>query len=157
MKTKMMCVILVLAALVLALAACGGESPKTADLQQVYGQMQQQLDLPEMIELAPSRMQRNYGFDGETCPQAIVALCAEGLQVDEIWLIEAPDEETAKQIQTTAESHVQQLCAELENYLPDQYAVAQAARTVRIGNYVGLFISPDAEQLEEIFRQGFEG
>ena len=142
--------------LALLLAACGG-ADKTADLEKVYGQLEEQLTLPEMIRLAPAKLQRSYGIDGEACPQAVVAICGEGLRVDEIWLIEAADEDAAQAILALAENRVAQVCAETENYLPDQYAVAKDARTVRIGRYVALFISPDAEQMESIFRKALEG
>ena len=65
--------------------------------------------------------------------------------------------EQAEEILNIAKSHVEQVCSETENYLPEQYAVAKQARTLRIGSSAALFISPDAEAMEEIFRQGFKG
>ena len=143
-----------LAVLMLFLAACGSE-PAHADLQQVYEEISGLPEMPEMLSLTGKRLKNNYGIDPESCPQAIVAICGDGLRVDEIWLIEAGSEAEAENVLALAQSRVQQICAETESYLPDQYAVAKQARFLRIGNCVGMFISPDASAMEELFRQAF--
>ena len=75
--------------------------------------------------------------------------------MDEIWLIEAADEKAAEALLATARSRIEQICTETENYLPDQYAVAKAAQALRIGNSVGLFVSPDAKAMADLFTKAF--
>ena len=165
-----------LAALLLLTAACGAEKPQTdgtaapkesaaaseaaqpaeekapADLQQVYEQICALPEMPEMLLMAEKRISGVYGIDTENCRQAIVAVCGDGLRVDEIWLIEADSEESAEKLMALAEGRIEQICSETENYLPDQYAVAKQAKALRLGCYTALFLSPDAESMEQIFR-----
>ena len=148
---RILCAALILA-LLCCLPACGAEKAP-ADLEKLYTELCALGDAPEMIRLADKKLQRSIGVDPAACPQAIAALCEDGLRVDEIWLIQAADEEAAKAVQALAESRAAQICAETENYLPDQYAVAKASRVLRIGSYVGLFLSPAAAEMESAFRK----
>lgn len=145
--------VLLLAALLLA--ACGSRPAARADLPAVYDSISDSLALPEMLVLPAQRVQSYYGLDPESCPQLLIAVCDEGLRVDEIWLIEAADEKAAEALLATARSRIEQICTETENYLPDQYAVAKAAQALRIGNSVGLFVSPDAKAMADLFTKAF--
>ena len=138
--------------LALLLSACGSKSVGTADLQQVYDEIAGRGVLPEMLLLNEQRIRKIYGIDPESCRQLIMAVSDDGLRVDEIWLFEAADEAAAEEILALALARIQQVCTETENYLPDQYAVAREGRALRIGTFVALFISPDAAEMEEIFR-----
>ena len=146
--------LMLLLAAALLLSACGG-SPAAADLSAVYDSISDSLALPEMLVLPEKRVQSYYGFDPAACKQLLVAVSGEGLRVDEIWLIEAADAKTAEAILVSARSRIEQICTETENYLPDQYAVARGAEALRIGNSVGLFLSPDAKAMAELFTKAF--
>ena len=147
-------VCLALAALCL-LTACGKTAAAHADLQKLYDTIVAREGFPEMLPASDNELRNFYGIDPDACPQAIVALCDDGLRVDEIWLLEAGSEDAAKALLSLAESRIQQVCRETENYLPDQYAVAKQSQALRIGSSVALFISPEAQELAASFRQAF--
>ena len=148
-RKRILCAALILA-LLCCLPACGAEKAPV-DLEPLYAELITLGDAPEMIRLADKKLQRLTGVDPAACPQAIAAVCGEGLRVDEIWLVRAQDETSAKAVQALAESRLSQICSETENYLPDQYAVARKARILRLGSYVGFFLSPAAEEMESSF------
>ncbi len=147
---------LILLAATLLLCGCGaGKTAKHADLAALYEQIVALPDAPEMLPISEKRMLNYYGIDAGVCPQAFLARCSDGLRVDEFWLVEAENEEAAKALVTLAEARIEQLCAETENYLPEQYAVVKEGKIVRIGSTMGLFISPQANRMEELFRAAF--
>ena len=158
-KTTKRILPLLLALALVLLTACGASAPKeiNADLNQVYAQLGEKLELPEMLLLSEKKILDYTGLDPAACSQALVAICGEGLRVDEIWLVEAADEDGAKAVQDLARARVEQICAETQDYLPDQYAVAKEARIVTVGRFVALFVSPDAAEMENLFRQALEG
>ena len=145
--------ILLLLAAVLLLAGCGEKAKEPVNLQGVYDGIAAQIDLPQMAAQSENRMQKYYGIDVTACPQAIAMVNEASMSVDEIWLIEAPDEEEAKRIEEVARSRITQLCAETQQYSPELYAVASEGQTLREGCYVGLFISPDAAAMAKSFRE----
>lgn len=137
-------------------AACGGaQEAAHADLEALYARMQSSVELPELFALSPKRVRNYYGIDPDACPQLLMLQCADSLRVDEIWLIEAADEAAAQELEGKAQARIEQLATETQNYFPDQYAVVQKARAVRVGSTVALFVSPDAEALEKLFREAF--
>ena len=144
-----------LALLILLLPACGSAAGGDADLSALYAQMEEKFELPAMSALSERQLERYYGIDTAACPQLVVMQCDDGLRVDEIWLIQAADEGAAEQLLALAQSRLDQLAAETENYLPDQYAVVRDSRALRVGTYVALLISPDAAEMEELFRGAF--
>ena len=153
-KTKAV-LLIVLAALLLFTAACGQEKVQHADMQAICDEIAKLPEQPEMLTLSAKKLGSYYGIDADSCPQAIVMICGDGLRVDEIWLIQAADEGAAEQLLALAQSRLDQLAAETENYLPDQYAVVRDSRALRVGSYVALLISPDAAEMEELFRGAF--
>ncbi len=157
MARKLNVILLLILCLGLLTAACGQAAPARADLQQLYDRFASDPEMPEMLTLSAKQAERSSGLELGDCPQAIVAICDDGLRVDEIWLIEAENAEKAGAILEIAKSHVEQICSETENYLPDQYALARDARIVQVGRTVALLLSPQAADMEQAFRDSFKG
>ena len=82
----------------------------------------------------------------------MVAICADSLRADEIWLIEAADDAALEKIQNLAQVRLNAKAEEAENYSPEQYAVIQEAQQITIGNYYVLLVSPKANALAEAVR-----
>lgn len=156
---RLLCLVL---ALITLCTLCGcGEKPAPApvklDCAGLYEQMLALPDMPGMIPVSEKRIRNYYGIDPESCPQLVMAVCEDGLRVDEIWLIEAGSEEAAQQLVKLAESRITQITAETENYLPEQAAVVKAGKVLRSGANVALFISPQAEEMTALYQKALGG
>lgn len=152
---------LMLALCLLALCGCSDSAaPATtaaaetaaahADLAQLYTQMADKL--PQMIEMEPDMMLDYCGIDPEQCVQAVAATNSNGLETDEIWLLEAVDEAAADTLEEMAELRLKMKAEETESYAPDQYAVVQKAKLLREGTYLALIVTPEAAELAEMFQ-----
>lgn len=154
-----------IAALALLLAACGAApAPETAapaaetqagespDLEAVYQNFEETFELPEMAAVSEKRRDAILGIAPEDCLQAVTVLCGDSVRADEIWMIEAADDDAADRIAELAQARLDQRAQEMENYLPDQLQIVKQAKLVREGRFVGLFVSPDADAMEEAFR-----
>lgn len=153
---KKLLVILSCLAMLLSFAACQKEetAPKTdLDMEQVYSKLCKAASLPPMLELDKDLMLDYCGIKADSVKQAKVLICEDSLRTDEIWLIEANDEDTAKQIKELADKRLKAKAAESETYSPAQYEVVQKAELIQTGNYVVLFVSPDSAALAAAFRQ----
>ena len=96
------------------------------------------------------------GIHAEDCVQYKVAICAEGLRADEVWLIEAKDDAALKSLDDLAQARIQSKLDETESYAPDQYLIVQKAEVLTNGRYLALFISPDVENLKAGFKAAFQ-
>ncbi len=143
--------ILLLAALLLGLGACGsGSDAEPVNLEALYQSFSEQL--PTMLLLDADMALNFMGIQSEDCAQCVAAICGEGLRADEVWLIEAKDDAALSRIQKLAETRIQAKLEETESYVPDQYAVVQKAECLTVGRYFALLVSPEVDTL----KAGFE-
>lgn len=152
---KIICAILA-ACLLLSMAACGKkEAPAvsldTAALYESYSQY-----LPEMFYPDEATLLNFLGIHAEDCVQYKVAICAEGLRADEVWLIEAKDAAALENLTALANARIQSKLDETETYAPDQYLIVQKAEVLTNGLYLALFISPDVDALKAGFEAAFQ-
>ena len=143
-------------ALVLSLAACGGKQEKTVTLDvaalfESYSQY-----LPDMFYPDEATMLNFLGINVEDCASYMVAICAEGMRSDEIWLIEAKDEAALETLRQLAQTRIESKLEETVSYAPDQYVVVEKAQILTNGLYLALMISPEVDALKAGFEAAFQ-
>ena len=149
---KMISLVLALA-LVLSLAACGAKpeaAPVSLDVNTLYESYSQHM--PDMFFPDDDTLMNFLGINIADCAQYKVAICAEGMRADEIWLIEAKDQAALETLQQLAQTRIQSKLEETVTYAPDQYVVVEKAEVLVNGLYLALLISPEVETL----KAGFE-
>lgn len=152
---KTICLMLALV-LALSLAACGGKTEKAASvdvnaLYESYGEY-----MPDMFFPDEDTMISFVGIDPEDCVQYQVAICAEGMRSDEVWLIEAKDQTALENLLQLAQTRIESKLDETESYAPDQYVVVEKAEVLTNGLYMALLISPDVDALKAGFEAAFQ-
>lgn len=152
---KMISLMLALA-LVMSLAACGGkqEEPVSIDVNALYESYSQYM--PDMFYPDEMTMMDFLGIDVAECTQYKVAICAEGMRSDEVWLIEAKDAAALENLKQLAQTRIEAKKDETVSYAPDQYVVVEKAVVLTNGNYLALFISPDVDALKAGFEVAFQ-
>ncbi len=139
----------------LSLVACGKDSaqdaPAVTDMNQMYEKIQQAVTMPEMLKLDAGMMLDYCGIRQEDVKQAVVAICADSLRTDEIWLLEAVDADTAQRLMELADKRLTKKGEESITYSPEQYAVVEKAQLVQKGNYIALLVSPDSAAMADVF------
>ena len=153
---KKMISLLLALALMLTLAACGGkaEEPVSIDVKALYESYGQYM--PDMFFPDEDTMMNFLGISVEDCVQYQVAICAEGMRADEVWLMEAKDAAALENLKQLAETRVQAKLDETVSYAPDQYVVVEKAVILTNGNYLALLISPDVDALKAGFEAAFQ-
>lgn len=124
------------------------------DVAALYESYQQYL--PEMFFPDEQTLLNFLGIQAEDCAQYKVAICAEGLRADEVWLIEAKDDAAMENLTKLADARIQSKLDETESYAPDQYLIVQKAQVLTNGRYLALMISPDVETMKAGFEAAFK-
>ncbi len=142
--------------LVLGLAACGGKTEDVADvdvnaLYESYAQY-----MPDMFFPDEDTMMNFLGIDVKDCTQYKVAICAEGMRSDEVWLIQAKNASSLETLKQLAQTRIEAKKDETVSYAPDQYVVVEKAVMLTKGNYLALLISPDVDALQAGFEAAFQ-
>ncbi len=139
----------------LLLAGCGNKTEEPTaiekDLQAIYAQMEPQL--PEMMELSDSMMLDLLGIKAEFCIETVAYICADGLRVDEIWLIEASSADNLNTLKQLAQSRLDSQKTIYQSYAPDQYAILEQGVILTEGNYLAFIVSQNANALADIFSE----
>lgn len=151
---KMISVLLALA-MMLSLAACGGkEEAVSVDVNTLYESYGQHM--PDMFFPDDDTMMNFLGISLEDCVQYKVAICAEGMRADEVWLMEAKDAASLENLRQLAETRIEAKLDETFSYAPDQYVVVEKAVILTQGNYLALLISPEVDALKAGFEAAFQ-
>lgn len=152
---KLFCLILALS-LMLSLAACGGKAEEAAsvDVKALYESYSQYM--PDMFYPDEATLMNFLGIKTEDCAQYQIAICAEGLRADEVWLIEAKDQAALDRLRQLAQTRITAKLDETVTYAPDQYLVVEKAQLLENGLYLALLISPDVDALASGFEAAFQ-
>ena len=148
--------LLLIALLVVSLTACGAKAPKAknVDVNAVFDSVSQYL--PEMFYPDETTLLNFLGIRAENCKQYKVAVCAEGLRADELWVIEAKDEAALENLKKMADSRIEAKLDETESYVPDQFVIVQKAAIINNGLYLALIISPDVDTMKASIEAAFQ-
>lgn len=142
--------------LVLSMAACGGKAEEavSVDVNALYESYSEYL--PDMFYPDEDTMLNFVGVSAEDCAQYKIAICAEGMRADEVWLIEAKDETSLETLRQLAQARIESKLDETVSYAPDQYVVVEKAELLTNGLYLALLISPDVDALKAGFEAAFQ-
>lgn len=145
--------------MLLGVSACGGGKQAAADLdvKAVMADMLAKYPIQDGMELNESDMLNFYGIQAEDMEAFAADLAADGITANEIVLVKAKDEDSAKNVETKLQSRLDARRNELNGYLPDQYEIVEKSEVKRDGVYVRLIISPQQDQLVELYNSYLNG
>lgn len=136
--------------------ACGGAQEPAAepvDLNTIYEGYADRV--PDMMVMDDTTRLNFLGIQSDDCNQVITAVCATGLQADEVWLIEAKDEAALERIRALAETRMQAKADETVSYNPEQYAIVEKGVILTNGLYLAFLVSPEVESMKADFEAAF--
>ena len=97
-----------------------------------------------------------YGINEADAKQYVAYVSSISTQVDEIVMFEAVDSEAADRIKTALQTRYDSQYSANKNYLPDQAAIIKECEVSQNGNYVRMFISPDAGTMVSVYNEAFK-
>lgn len=146
------------ALMMLGAAACGGkQAAADLDVKAVMEDMLAKYPIENGMELGESDMLNFYGIPAEDMEDFAADLAADGITANEIVLVKAKDEDSAKEVETKLQNRLDARRNELNGYLPDQYEIVEKSEVKRDGVYVRLIISPEQEALVEMYNGYLNG
>lgn len=149
---RVISILCLITALVMALTACGGSSA-TADksLPEIYDEIKSQVTLPDMVELTSAdRLDRNYGITEEMVDEFAGGIDSSGVTMTEIVLIKAKDSDSAEKVAERLNTRLTAKLDQNRNYNPEQAAIIEKCEVQTKGLYVTLIISDEADKITAI-------
>lgn len=152
---KFVCITLVaLLTLAMALAACAEtEAPAEGTLEAVMASFGLG---EEMMALTEEDMEDIYGIEAADMVQFAATVNDSGIKADEIVLVEAVDADAAARVKEALDNRFQSKLNELDNYLPEEFAVASACSVEINGNFVSMIVAPNAADLVKLYSESIQ-
>lgn len=123
-----------------------GDVPK-----KIVSEIKEKCKLSDMTELSKGQLFSRYGISEEYVMYSSVLVSGDSLSKDEVIVIKAMDEGSACSVRDCLNKYYDDVLKESKEYLPDEYEKIKKASVVKDGIYVRLFISDDAEKMDEIY------
>lgn len=120
-------------------------------LDTIYTRIRSQISCPDMLELNEKTITSYLGLLSEEYLDGRFYLCANNLKADEIWIVELENEAAVQKMLERAFKRIEVKAVSYDKYLPEESEISRRGIALSKGNYVALFISPDAERMQEIF------
>lgn len=152
--------ILKLSALVLALvmtfALCScnislGSQQNMSLVEEIVAEVKKECELPEMVKVSENQLAQFYSIDKNDVANFCAYVSADSMTKDEVIIVEALTESEACAIRDALTKHHEDLLDESKEYLPDEYEMIKECKVVKDGIYIRLFISKDADKMEDIY------
>ena len=151
---KKFAAILLLIAIVLTFAACGGK--KEAVPVNLSSVMAKFALGDEMLSLNEGDLLDLYGIKGEDVKQFAGAVNTSGIKCDEIVMIEAVGSDAAGRVKSALDNRYQAKLNEMENYIPEEYAVIKECSVTASGNFIAMIVSHNAAELTKIYSEAIK-
>ena len=127
------------------------EAVVTQTLEEIYTQMETNVELPTMVRLEDDYITNYYGADLSTFDEYVFAAAEDALLAENIILVKMKDGESNEAVVKLLNNIIKQKKTELESYLPEQYKIVEKSEVITNGDYVVLIISSKkAELLEQL-------
>lgn len=152
---KKLCAILLLAAMLLILTACGSKETKAVNVNLTDVMAKFSLG-EEMMTLTADDLRDMYGIDAADVKQFAAAINSTGIKCDEIILIEAAGSDAAARVKTALDNRYQAKLNETENYLPDEYAIIKTCSVTVNGNFVAMIVAANAADLTKTYTDSLQ-
>lgn len=156
--------VVIVLAVFLAVGLCGCKSSgKNVDSSSQYvskpekivSEIEKKCSLPQMQQLNEEQVFTEYGIEKKYFAYYSAIVAADSISKDEVVIFEAMDEGEANTIRDRLQEHYDAVLRECEEYLPDEYEVVKKCSVVKDGIFVRLFISADADKMNEIYKSYF--
>ena len=126
------------------------ENAEPTSLNDIYNEITESVDLPEMYFADADFLLNYYGIDASKLDDYIFASCLDSTSADSIILIRLKDESSADEIVGGLNMVLEEMGIEFENYNPEANELIKAAEVRCNGKNIDLIIHEDRSKILSI-------
>lgn len=129
-------------------------APVVRDLAELNGKMKSKFNAADSVDFTTDLLLNMYGIKAEDVAELGGYMTLMGVFPEEIIMIKASSEEAKAAVVTALEKRIAEVKVQSQNYDAENYALAQKCGVKSDGLYVTLFISPNVEEMTNMFYKG---
>lgn len=146
-------VLLAVAMAAALLAGCSAKKEKLPEPQELFETIQQEVKLPEMVDLAEELLLDSTGISEDSYDSAVYLLLEEGTGPDEIVIIQATNQDAAVDIQEKLEKRLEDKEKAAQVYLTEYMPIIQQGAVRKDGLTISLIVAEKAEEILQVYEK----
>ena len=156
MKRSIVAVLLIMA-VCLSLAGCGGSSAKELDIATFASSAIEKVEFGDELLAVPDNMLSDYYvLPKDKVSASAVYVSGTGATASELAVFKCKDADAAKAVKTAVETRISEQIASYENYRPDEKFRLENAFVAVEGNYVVFAVSNDNQAVEKLLESSMK-
>ncbi len=143
---------------VFCLASCSNDSSdvKEVKLTEVYDAIAEKMTLPAMYDMSADQVSEQIGIPADSVKQGVYKRSEDASKVDQMIMVEAVDEEKAKEINELLISYRKSLVDQSTNYDASAAKILEGCSVRQDGNFVCLLITENASEASQIYGENIK-
>lgn len=150
---RVLCLIMMIVTGVVFAGCSNAEDAKKYDIQKAGEEIVSQIEsASQMTKVNDDILTSFYGIDTADVNDYFALISTDSTKQDEVIMAEAKDADALKRVQAKIQTRYDSKYAQTKDYLPEEAKLIEASKVETDGNYVWMFISADADKMNEIFQ-----
>lgn len=125
-------------------------------LSDIYTEIQGNVTLYSPIEFDDEFLMNYYGIDASLLEEYVFSMSEDATSAETIVLMKVKEIGDMENIKNALQVVVDEKRNEMENYLPEQFAIVDKAQVEAKDNYIWLVISENEDKIEKIIEDGLK-
>lgn len=126
------------------------QSKEPVSVAEVYQQITDAVTLYSPVCMDDEFIENYYGIDASKLEEYIFSMSEDAAQAETVIVMKAKDEADVEELAACLQVVVDEKKNEMENYLPEQFAIVEQSKVRTKGAYVWLVISEQEKAIQDI-------
>ena len=127
-----------------------GEKKSAMSIEDIYKEIGQKVELKSPECMDDEFISNYYGIDAATLEEYVFSMSEDASQAETIIIMKVKDAGDLAGIAECLQTVVDEKKNEMENYIPEQFAIIEKSKVIAKDNYVWLVISENADVVTDI-------
>lgn len=128
------------------------ESAKSID--EIYQEIEQTVSLQSPQCMDDDFISNYYGIDAASLEEYVFSMSEDAAQAETVIIMKARNADDVAGLADSLQTVVDEKKNEMENYIPEQFAIVEKSKVQSKDNYVWLVISDNADAITDIIQNG---
>ncbi len=123
-------------------------------IQEIYQEIEQSVSLYSPQCMEDDFISNYYGIDAALLEEYIFSMSEDAAQAETIIIMKVKNTDDLEGLTASLQTVVEEKKNEMENYIPEQFAIVEKSKVQTKDNYVWLVISENADAITDIIEGG---
>lgn len=135
-------------------AAANSDTADAKSIADVYQEIEQSVSLKSPQCMDDDFISNYYGIDAALLEEYVFSMSEDAAQAETVIIMKAKDTESLSELTDSLQAVVDDKKSEMENYIPEQFAIVEKSKVQTKESYIWLVISENADAITDIIESG---